>query len=203
MSEETAPKPSETPPQPETLLTQGDQPEPAQNETEPSTEGETTVEPGAEPFDIEKFSLPEGFTLADDAKAALTETATKYGLTQAAMQDLTNLHVKAMTDAQTAAEAAWTTTQKEWTDAVFAKYGGEEGAKQMAAKFAPIIDQFGGQELRDALNVTGFGNNPAAFAFFAKIAEKFGEATPVAAAAAPKASANPLHAMYPTMVPKE
>ena len=203
MSEETAPQPSETPQPQETLLTQGGPQAPAQSETEPSAESETTVEPGAEPFDIEKFTLPEGFVLADDVKSSLAETATKYGLTQGAMQDLTNLHVKAMTDAKAAVEETWTATQKEWTDAVFAKYGGEAGAKQMAAKFSPIIDQFGGQELRDALNVTGFGNNPAAFAFFSKIAEKFGEAAPVAAASAPKATLNPLHAMYPTMAPKE
>lgn len=198
MSEVIEQQPSAAQPAPETLLTQPAPPETAQNEAQPSA---AAVEPEA--FDIEKFALPEGFTLGDEAKTALTETATKYNLPMAAVQELTNLHVEAMKGAQSAAEEMWTNTQKEWTDAVFAKYGGEAGAKQMAATFAPIIDQFGGQELRDALNVTGFGNNPAAFAFFAKIAEKFGEATPVAAAAAPKATANPLHAMYPTMAPKE
>lgn len=199
MSDVIEPKPSEKLEQPATLMTQAAPPEPEKTEQPASAESATTVEP----FSVEKFVLPEGFVITDEHKTALGEAAQKHGLSLAAVQDLTNLHVETVKAMQVATDSVWGATQKEWTDAVYAKYGGEEKARAAAARFAPIIDQFGGQALRDALNVTGFGNNPAAFDFFTKIVEKFGEATPVAAAAAPKASVNPLHAMYPTMVPKE
>lgn len=200
MSEETATLPTETQP-----------PTPAPDATAdtPTTEksllnsGDT---PPLEPFTIEKLEVPEGFTLADETKATIAEMAAKHNLPQAAMADLAGLYfseVKAMQERLTAQiDQTWTETQAKWTSEVFEKFGGKEGAMKAAGRFAPIINQMGGPALTEALDVTGFGNHPAAFALFATLAEKFGEATPVGSQAVPKATVNPLDAMYPSLVKK-
>lgn len=193
-------------------------PESATPETTPApttTEAPSTTEakPEAllnaaapEPFSVEKLELPEGFTVADEVKASLGEIASKHNLTHAAMTDLTAIYVaesKAMQERLAAQiDTTWTETQAEWTKAVHEKFGGEAGAIAAAGRFAPIIDQYGGAAFREALNVTGFGNHPAAFEFFDRISKVMGEATPVNATAAPSGNVNPLAEIYPSLAKK-
>ena len=202
----------------ETVTPTSATPESATPETTPApttTEAQTTTEaePKAllnaaepEPFSVEKLTLPEGFAITDEVKTSLGEIASKHNLTHAAMTELTGLYtaqVQAMQE-QLAAQidTTWTETQSEWTKAVHEKFGGEAGAIAAAGRFAPIIDQYGGAAFREALNVTGFGNHPAAFEFFDRISKVMGEATPVNATAAPSGNVNPLAEIYPSLAKK-
>jgi hypothetical protein len=184
---------------------------PAPTPTAPPTTTEAKPEAllnaaAPEPFSFEKLALPEGFTIADEVKTSLSEIATKHNLTHAAMTDLAAIHIaetKAMQERLAAqVDTTWTETQTAWTKTVHEKFGGEAGAIAAAGRFAPIIDQYGGAAFREALNITGFGNHPAAFEFFDRLSKVLGEATPVNATAAPSGNVNPLAEIYPSLAKK-
>lgn len=171
-------------------------------EPEPTlaTQPEPTQPPAPEPFELDKLELPEGFTLNDEHGAALREMAEKYGIGQAAMQDMTkfgaDLVAKATETAEQGLVNTWKETTEGWKKEVVEKYGSETAAVEAAAKFAPIIDQYGGPGFREMLDATGMGNNPVLFDFLSKVSEVLSEGTPVGARAEP-APVNPMAQLYP------
>lgn len=192
--------------EPET--TNSPEPNPAET-TQPETAGTTeerqstlaTEETNASTYklDWDAVTLPEKFSIEDGDRTAVEEIAVKYSLPPEALSDLFQMYaakVAALGDGLAAATAEeWTTTNETWKSEVIKTYGSLEKAQAESARFAPIIEEYGGDELREALEVTGAGNHPGIFKFLSKIADAFGEGSPVTAAATPKTT-NPLQVMY-------
>lgn len=105
------------------------------NDSQETTETKTETEPIAYKLD----DMPEGMSIADEAKTSLFEIAKKHGLKNEALNDFVKEHIKSVTantDAQ--AEAAlrqWETTQNQW-DGELKKDWGEnfEANKSMMDK---------------------------------------------------------------------
>jgi len=204
MSEQNEPTNSEEPTAPKSEAAPVAEPS-ALNAPAPA-EPEAPAEPFVA-FDPAKMEVPEGLSLDEKQLAAFGEFATMHKLSHEAASALVSEHLfpalKGVHESVAAAvEQEWATTQEQWTNELNSAYGGKDGVRQTASKFAPIIDKFGGQSFREALDVTGFGNHPAAFAFFAKLSEVLAEGGPMAAGAAAGTETNPVQALYPTMFKK-
>lgn len=178
-----------------------------------STETETTETsalnpPAAPTFDFDALTLPENIVLEDGARDTLGALALEHNITPAALSalaekfyapELTKALEMAQSDATAAADTAWTETQAEWRKQLETTYGSSEKVVEIANGFASIIDRFGGKDFREALDVTGFGNHPAAFQFFEKLAEAVKEPGPAGRDGNSPEQGSPLAAMYPTM----
>lgn len=124
-------------------------------------------------------------------------------------QALTDLQAKAQREASEKGSQAWVDLQKSWRDAVVKEYG-EAQVPALQARIGGLLDKYGDQEVRQAFDLTGAGNNPAIIRFINKIALAMGEtAKPVAPGASnPGALGDRLSdealgaALYPSMVKK-
>ena len=129
----------------------------ADNQDDSSTGKETAAE--NQPNEVEyNFTLPDGFTADEELTGELKALAKENGFSQEVAQKVADLGVKMQ---QKQAEA-WQTQVDQWAEQVKAdkELGGEKFDQNIAlAKQA--LEKFGGQELKDLLQSTGFGNHPA------------------------------------------
>lgn len=159
----------------------------------PATEQEeapATPDPAkpAAPDTYQPFSLPEGMALDQAALDQFTPVARELGLTQEQAQKLVGLYAGQIQQAQELAGQAWQQQRREWQTAARRdpEFGGAKFDENLAlAKRA--LDQFGGPELIEALNVTGAGDHPAVLKMFAAVARATGDHKLVS----PGASAGP------------
>jgi hypothetical protein len=151
----------------------GSPPPPTTTET-PQPEQTTKPEaaPGGTPAPLtdKDLTLPEGFTTSPELMAEFLEVANKNGWSKDQAAQLISLQTKATTLAAEKLSGEFAKTQETWRKEIETAYPGEKltGAVTNIAK---LVDTYGTPELRDAMNTTGAGNNPAVFNFFAKIAE--------------------------------
>lgn len=165
---------------------------------------EATSAPEFVAFDATKLELPDGFTLEEEQLSAFSKFATANKLSHDAAKALIEGHylpalTKVHESVAAAVEKEWAETQTKWTQELHTAFGGEAGVTKIAQLAAPIIDKFGGKELRDALDVTGMGNHPAMFKFFSKLSEALGEATPVPGGSTTEGGPSLTDALYPSM----
>jgi hypothetical protein len=155
-------------------------------------------------LDIKALKLPEGFqadekalgdfaTLLQDSKLSPQERA----------QKLFDMHQQTLKSAAEGPIRFWEETQQKWQSEVAAnKEFGSGDVKsplkpEVVSQVAKVIDQFGGDDLRQALYFTGAGNNPAVIKAFVNIAKQLTEGRHVGGigpAAPPKSAAE---IMYP------
>jgi len=150
---------------------------------EPPAETKPEEPPVVEPFSFEKVTLPENLVLPDEAKAELTELATKHKLSPESASELLSLHAKFAQQQQTQAMQAWHETQKTWVNEIKSdpEFTGEK-LQQAQAVIAKALDEFGGPEVRAAFDLTGAGSNPAIFRVFYKMAKALSEGSMTAGA---------------------
>lgn len=145
----------------------------------------TTEAPKPEdaPADVSKLTLAEGFVLSPEQSTKVSETFTKLNLTQTQAQQLTDLQNEIMsTAAKDIAQQVldnqiktWNDMNTKWREEITApvEKGGmgslddpnsplSKGLDNLATiiddqRFTPDPKAF-----REAMNTTGFGNNPAA-----------------------------------------
>lgn len=154
----------------------------------------------AGPVEYKDFKLPEGIK-ADDAFVKLgTEELGKLGLPQDKAEALVAAVAPQIAEQLAAPYKAWEKTQAEWQGQIKADpdYGGDKLNTTLVG-IAKVIDQFGGNTLRDALVATGAGNNPAIFRAFAAIASHLTEGTHVSGNV--PQTRDVLADMYPSMRP--
>lgn len=186
-----------------------------QTETTPETNLDSSTEttesevslinqgaPEPEPFNPETFSAPEGLEFSETQTSAIAEIAAKHKLSSAAVSDFLNLYAAEMQSvAASAAEeisGKYNEITQNWQNELVKSYGNREKIIAEAQTFAPIIDKYGSEELREVLNMTGAGNAPAVFRFFAKIRDALGESAPLTGAPAKEAPKSPNFAgLYP------
>lgn len=146
------------------------------------------------PIEYVDFKLPEGVDIDKDGMAAFKTMATEQKLTQEGGQKLVDFHVAQLKKAAEAPLVRWREMQTEWVNEVKADptYGGQN-FEANRSNIAKMLDnpRFNIPGLREALALTGFGNNPAGFRFFVEASKAFAEGAHVAGqpAPAPKKSA--------------
>jgi hypothetical protein len=154
----------------------------------------TATDPGAEPsppvqelkteppaeLKPDDFKLPEGFSVDEASMTSYLEFAKTQGLNKDQAQGALDLYAQQITQLGSAMEAEWNATQTQWQEQCRAlpDIGGDKLDASLA-EVARVIDRYGSQDLRTALDVTGAGNHPAVVQFLHKIAKAVNEAPPV------------------------
>lgn len=172
-------------------------------EGEPA-KGDEGAKTESTPFDAKEFAPPEGLELSEADRETLGGIAAKHGLSKEAMTDLLGEYATRVKSAQDAAAQAYLETNKKWQEEVRAdpEIGGDklDGVLKTigAVMNDPAITAPG---FKEALNLTGAGNNPAIIKTFYKMAQKITEGghvggSPPASKPAPKTGAS---AMYPNL----
>lgn len=135
----------------------------AQGEGE-SKEGEGT----AEPFTLDALTMPEGFTLEEEAGNSFLEIMNNPELSpQERAQSLIDLQASVTASASEAAEAAnqtlWDETQAAWQDELskLPDIGGKELPKTLAQIKKGLESVGADKDTFAAFDLTGAGNHPA------------------------------------------
>lgn len=187
----------------DTLLT-ADPAKPAETPDPNAKPEDKSKEPAADPFDPEKLAMPEGFDKKDPLFQEFATQAKDLGLTQTQAQNLTGIYTKAIESVATANRDAWRQTVEGWRATVEGdtEIGGQKLTTTVLPAVAKLLDQYGGSEVRQALNLTGAGNHPALVKFFYKVATALGEGQHVAGGPSGSKPAGPsAQAMYPDLPP--
>jgi len=182
-----------------TLQTTEAQAETSTATTDTQADGSKSEESTAEnqPNDVDyDFTLPEGFTANEELAGDLKALAKENGLSKEVTQKFADLGVKMQ---QQQAEA-WQTQVDQWAEQVKAdkQIGGEKFDENISlAKQA--LEKFGGQELKDLLQSTGFGNHPAIVKAFYNIGKSVSNDTLVVSNGSSKSEKSAASIMFPTM----
>lgn len=211
----TPTEPALEPAAPNSLL--GTEPTPSSPSTseEPAPAASETPAEGAKPegeaaaqlelFDATKLTLPEGFKAEGEQFEAFKTFATERKLSHADAQALVEMNagaLKTAAEAFTAAQTqAWEKTTKAWVDEIRSdkEIGGEALETKVLPAISMLINEYGGADVRAALDLTGAGNNPALTRFLYKVASALGEGQHVQGNPASAAPKSPAQVMYPTL----
>ena len=144
-----------------------------------------------------EFEVPEGFELPDDLKDEFTSILSDKDLSdKERAQKLIDMQTNHMSKQAEERSQQWEETQKEWISQLKndKEFGGAnfEANVQVAQN---AIEQFGGEELKQALDMSGMGNNPALVKMFAQVGRQISEA-PVVDGKAPTREASLADVLY-------
>jgi hypothetical protein len=121
------------------------------------------------PEKYEDFTVPEGIEQDPVAMEQFGEVAKDLNLSQDQAQKLVDLYTKTTTDYSNDAWKTWETVQDDWKGQ--ARNDKEIGGTEFDASIGhakAFIQQFGGSGLKEALDITGAGNNPEIIRAFAR-----------------------------------
>jgi len=191
MSEETVTPSSETP----TTETQAD---PTTEQTQPETTTLPTTE--GEPLAAEALQFPEGFQVDEGLRDEFLGIVNDAEMSAADRANaLIGLQGKVLEAASEANSAAWNQMQETWQKEV--KADPEIGGGNFQAtldKVGNLVAEYGSDELKQAMDITGAGNHPAVIRFLAKVADQLTEVSkPVVGT--PASSLSAAQRLYPTM----
>lgn len=202
MAEEPNPTPSQTPPPTEPM---GNSPEarnpdgslkdtqtqPKAPETEkkpeenskPEGEKKPETKTGA-PEKYETFKAPEGYELDDALVAEVTPIFRELNLDQASAQRLVDFYGKKITAVADGPYEQFVNTRNEWRKGIIANTelgNGTDGLKPEVLKNINAAIEYGGpalaREFREAMTITGAGDNPAFVKAFNILGQLVGEGT--------------------------
>lgn len=170
-------------------------PAPTDTQDDVSTGKETAAE--NQPTEAEyNFTLPDGFTADEEITGDLKALAKENGLSPEVAQKFADLGVKMQ---QKQAEA-WQTQVDQWAEQVKTdKEIGGEKFEQNIALARQALDSFGGQELKDLLQSTGFGNHPAIVKAFYNIGKSVSNDTLVVSNGTSKEAGSAASILFPNM----
>ena len=156
--------------------------EPLEAEQQGAPESAPAAEPEAapEPLSASDLTLPEGAEVDEAAMASFLEFSTAQNFTKEQAQGALDLYAQQITQLGETFHKQWETTQAEWQEQCRAlpDIGGDKLDASLA-EVAKVVDKYGSQDLRTALDVTGAGNHPAVVQFLHRIAKVVNEAPPV------------------------
>ena len=158
----------------------------------------------AEPAAVEykDIKVPEGIAADNPALAAFAAEAGKLGIPQDKAEALLASVAPQIAQQLTDPYRAWTRTQEEWTAAIKAdpEIGGDNFAK-MQTTIARALDnpRLSDPGLREAMILTGAGNNPAVVRSLYRWAQALTEGAHVSGSPAAQTSKSVLADMYPSM----
>lgn len=155
----------------------------------------------SEPIKYADFKLPEGVGADDPILVAFTESAAAQRLPQEQAQAMIDALGPKVAELLAAPQQEWQRLNNDWQQAVKAdpEIGGAN-FDAMRATVAKVLDDpaFADPGLRQALDMTGAGNNPAVIRTLYRLAKAVTEGGPVrpGAPAAPRKSA--AQTLYPS-----
>lgn len=162
----------------------------------------------AEPLDIAKLALPEGFTLHEKGKEVLAEIGKKFpGLSTEAASALLGHHAAEIRAVLANVEVARQIQQDNWVKEVKAdtEIGGAK-LEPILQSVGKVIAHFGGTEaevIREALTATGAGNNPHIIRIFYRMAKVLNEGGYIGGDTAKPKRGTPAEVMYPNLKSQE
>ncbi len=162
------------------------------------------------PEEYAEFAIPEGTALDEQTATEFKGLAKELDLTQEQAQKLLDFGGGKLRTQIEAPYKLWAKTQADWQAEVKAdpELGGtkfQDTRKSAAQVFVPgesnpfVKNEAEAQSLRDALNMTGAGNNPAMVRFFARIGKLLAEPGPLTGGPVKDTADTLLAKMYPTM----
>lgn len=182
-----------TPPTGTTLPPTSTTPDPKSTTSETTTEADPSLvnaedkpvaKPEGAPEKYSAFILPEGYEANELVLQEATGIFKDLGLSQSQAQKLVDFYSKVSSDAADAGVRLWQETQTAWKDEVKSDpvIGGQKLGPVMAT-INKAINGLGDATLisgfREAMNITGAGNNPAFIRAFYAFATKLTEGGPV------------------------
>lgn len=128
------------------------------------------------PVEYTDFTVPEGMELEPEAVGKFKEFAATKNLSQEDAQGLLNMHTDALKEAALRPYQAYKELQETWIKEITAdpEIGGDNLPK-VQRTIASAIDKYGDDAFRDAMKLTGAGNNPAVVKFLAKVSSALTE----------------------------
>lgn len=196
------PNPSPTPDPANPTPSPTPDPEPKPDEPKPLVTGEPKAEPAPfVPLTAEDITIPEGLELSEAHRdEALTIINNRELSPKEQLQSLVDLQAKLAKEASETISETWTTTQKEWQDAVKADptIGGDKLPATLAA-VNKLVTEYGSDELVEAFAMTGAGNNVHVIKFLNAIAGKLLEGGPVPAGSPTNQDSTAAERLFPSM----
>jgi hypothetical protein len=122
------------------------------------------------------FTLPEGIEIDPQAMTEAKQLFAVDGLSQERAQNYLDLYTNKLKEAAEAPYQLWAETQRDWQQQI--KTDREIGGAKLAGNLAvaaKAVDRFGGDSLRQALNVSGAGNHPDVVRAFVRIGKAISE----------------------------
>lgn len=122
-----------------------------------------------------ELKLSEGSSLDSVAVERISSFAKEKGLSQEAAQELLSLEEQTITSFRDSQMKQHMETRKQWVESI--KNDKEYGADKLNENVEiakRIVNEFADEEFKQALDVTGYGDNPALFKFCVKIGKKLG-----------------------------
>lgn len=148
---------------------------------------DTKTEQPPATVDVKTLKLPEGFSLTDESAAPFVSALTDDKLSpQDRAQKLIDLHHAEVQKAVGEPSRVWNETLGKWESDVAADktFGSGDKANPLKpeakAAIGKLIDAYGGNDLREALIMTGAGSHPAMVRAFYQMAQKLVEGGHVA-----------------------
>lgn len=172
-----------------------------------AAEGEKPADASA-PLSATDLKLPEGFKAEgnpefDSFLKAFNDPALAP---KDRAQAILDLHQKALADVNANAQKQWDAIHDKWRGEIAAdkEFGTGDPKNPLKAEakaaIAKVIDAHGGPAVREALDLTGAGNNPALVTFIGKISKLLNEGGHVAGAPlSKKPSGIGMSALYPDL----
>lgn len=147
---------------------------------EPAKAEEKTPLGAAEAPKEYKFTAPEGMKLDEAQIGKFTEMAKAANLDPKAAQEMLDLYSQNVQAATAANAKAWTDLQAQWKSELEKdpELGGSKAPAAMAV-IGRAMDTYGSKEAREALDLTGAGNNPHIARLVYNMAKALDEGGPV------------------------
>ena len=156
-------------------------------ETKPPEKAEAKPPQEGAPEKYELFKVPDGYELDEEAFKEISEKFKSMNLTQAQAQELVDYYNDLTIKTENAPYEAYDNLRQEWRDTVIKDPqigNGTDGLKpEVNATIGRAIDSLGpdlAQQFRDAMTLTGAGDNPTFVKAFYNLAQRLGEGTFVA-----------------------
>lgn len=155
-------------------------------------------------FDPTRIKFPEDVKVpaGDPAFVEFADITRKHGLPQDAAQEYVDLYAKTVKSAADKPYQMWRDTQKGWQDEVMAdpEMGGKN-FDNVRRTIGTVLNEYGDPKVRQALDFTGAGNNPAIIRTFYRMAKALAEPGPVGAQAPTRSMPDsPGAALYPHLI---
>lgn len=149
------------------------------------------------------LKLPDGSRLDPSRVEKIASLAKERKLSNEAAQEILTREHEVVEGYATAQQAAYQQQQEAWSTALKAdkELGGDNLNKKVELA-SRVVNRFGTEEFKKALNETGLGNHPELVRVFARVAEKLGEDNLVLPGAAPAAGPKDLRDVFYPKQPK-
>jgi hypothetical protein len=200
---------------PDSLLGTGEPPAEPPKDGEPPAGGEPPQEPAKRaPEEYTDFASPEGLKLDEATIGDFKTLAKEMNLSQEQAQKLLEFGGGKLKAQLEAPYQVWRGIQEKWQQEVKAdsEIGGvnyDASIRAAGEVFKPgpgnplVQNEADAQSLRQALNVTGAGNNPAVVKFFVRLGKVLSEPASLMGKAPKGEQADLLRELYPTMFKDE